>query len=133
MKLKLKEEPREWWKFTAVMALALAIAGTGLHLRDAISRATLFCWLAVLVVGLALCSARPGWFRGFYRGGMTASFHVGQILGQVILVLVFLFMVTPLGLLLRLFGKDLLNLKRDSSAMTYWRPAKTSREFDRQF
>ena len=88
MKLKLKEDPREWWKFTAVMALALAIVGTGLHFRHVISRATLFCWLAVLILGLALASARPRWFRGFYRGGMTASFHVGQILGHGLHVVV---------------------------------------------
>jgi hypothetical protein len=133
MKLKLKEDPREWLKFTAVMALALAILGAGLHLRNVISRTALFCSLAMLVLGLALCWGRPRWFRGFYRSGMTASFHVGQILGKVILTVFFLVMVTPLGLLLRLLGKDLLNLKRDSFAMTYWRPAKTSHQFDRQF
>jgi Saxitoxin biosynthesis operon protein SxtJ len=133
MKLKLKEEPKEWVKFTAVMALALGILGTLLYLRKAINQGTLLAWFGLLAFALVLCWLQPRWFRGFYRVGMTLSFHLGQLIGKVILTLVFLLMVTPLGLLLRLFGKDLLKLKRNTAAATYWQPAKTSHQFDRLF
>ncbi len=64
---------------------------------------------------------------------MTASFHVGQVLGRVLLMVVFLGLVTPLGWALRLAGKDLLGLRRSPGATTYWRPAKRTSPFDRMF
>lgn len=40
----------------------------------------------------------------------------------IILTITFIFAITPLGLLLRLMGKDLLSLKLDKNAATYWVP-----------
>ena len=133
MKLKLKEEPREWLKFTGVMALAGAIVAFALWRRHVVSREVFFGVLSSLAVALAICAARPRWFRGFYRAGMTASWHVGQVMGGVLLTILFLLLVTPLGLLLRLMGKDLLELKRRPDAASYWRVAKKPGPLDRQF
>ncbi len=133
MQPKLKEQPREWLKFTAVMTLMLAVVAVLLHRRRIVSQEVLLGIGLLLALVLAVCAARPRWFRGFYRAGMTISFHVGQVIGRALLTLFFLLALTPLGLLLRLFGKDLLNLRRKPAATTYWQPAKTSRQFDRQF
>ena len=56
--------------------------------------------LFVLIAAL-IC---PRWFRGFYRAGMTVSFHFGQVVGKVLLTVFFFLFLTPLGLLLRLMG-----------------------------
>lgn len=90
---------------------------------------------AVILAVAVLITAciRPDWFRGFYRGGMTVSFHIGQVIGKVLLTLFFFLLVTPLGLLLRLSGKDLLSLKKSPRAQTYWHEHRSSREFDRMF
>ena len=133
MKLKLKEEPKEWLKFTAVMALAVGIAATLLRFRKGIGRPAWFGVLLGLALVLGVCALRPRWFRGFYRTGMTVSFHFGQVMGKVLLTIFFLLAVTPLGLLLRLLGKDLLRLKWPGNANTYWQPAKTNTKFDQQF
>ena len=127
MRLKLKESPREWLKFTAVMALMASILSFLLY-RPAF-RFVLGAALAALIV----CALRPHWFRGFYRGGTTISFYIGQVIGRILLTIFFLVVVTPLGLLLRMFGKDLLQLKRPAAAASYWRPAKTANQFDRMF
>ena len=127
MQLKLKENPKEWLKFTAVMALLVSVLSFMAY------PPTFPFALAVAVLALVVCALRPRWFRGFYRAGMTVSFHIGQVMGRILLTLLFLLVVTPMGLLLRLLGKDLLQLKRPSSASTYWRPAKTSNQFDRMF
>lgn len=87
--------------------------------------------IAILTVIIA--AIRPRWFRGFYRGGMTISFHIGQTIGKILLILFFFLFVTPLGLLLRLFGKDLLLIKKNPEGKTYWHPARNNREFDRMF
>ena len=133
MKLKLKEEPREWLKFTGVMALAGALVAFALQRKHVIPREAFIATLIVLAVGLAICSVRPRWFRGFYRAGMTASWHIGQVMGRVLLTVFFLLLVTPLGLLLRLLGKDLLELKRRPDATSYWRVAKKPGPLDRMF
>ena len=64
---------------------------------------------------------------------MTASWHVGQVMGRLLLTVLFLLLVTPLGLLLRLLGKDLLELKRRPDAASYWHVAKKPGPLDRMF
>jgi hypothetical protein len=132
MKLKLKEEPKEWLKFTAVMAVLAGVVAVVLHRRKVIGVELLVGIGVANFLTLGLCAQRPRWFRGFYRVGMTASFRVGQVLGSVWLTLFFLLVLTPLGLLLRAFGKDLLAMKRRKTD-TYWRAARPPGAFDRQF
>jgi hypothetical protein len=133
MNPNLKENPREWQKFTLVVAIALGLVTLGLRLRQAIPQGVFRAILVLLSLALLLCWGRPRWFRRFYRLGMTVSFHLGQFMGKAMLVLFFLIVVTPLGLLLRLLGKDLLSMKRRPDATTYWRPAKPSQQFDQMF
>jgi hypothetical protein len=130
--LRLKENPREWQKFVAVLGVVANLLAwlpwwRG-HLRLAVPMTVVV--LTVLALGAALI--RPQWFRKFYRGGMKVSFQIGQVIGKVMLTLFFFIVVTPMGLLLRLFGKDLLQIRR-SDDKTWWRPAKNSREFDRMY
>ena len=133
MKLRLKEEPKEWLKFTAVLALAVAIIAFLLFRRHLISGVALVEIAGALAVVLLICGACPRWFRGLYRAGLTASWHVGQGMGRVLLTVFFLVVVTPLGILLRLLGKDLLALKRDPAAKTYWKTTKPGGPYNQQF
>ena len=59
-----------------------------------------------------------------------AWFKLGILLGKffspLIMALVFFLVVTPIGLLMRLFGKDVLNLKFNNSK-TYWIEKKSER------
>ena len=44
---------------------------------------------------------------------------LGKIMSPVIMGIIFFLVVTPIGLLMRLFGKDILNLKFNNKT-TYW-------------
>ncbi len=44
---------------------------------------------------------------------------LGKVISPLIMSLIFFFVVTPIGLLMRLLGKDLLNLKLNKNS-TYW-------------
>jgi O-antigen/teichoic acid export membrane protein len=133
MQPKLKENPREWLKFTVVMA-AMGMALAALLWRRHLLGGAGFATVAVVLVLVVLaCAVRPRWFRGFYRAGMTASFHVGQVMGRILLSAIFIFVVTPLGWLLRLTGKDLLQLRRNPNTVTYWRKARPPGPLERQF
>ncbi|MEX0324416.1 MAG: hypothetical protein AB3N63_19825 [Puniceicoccaceae bacterium] len=130
--LRLKEKPSEWIKFTAVIGLVPNIILWLLWWRGLMS-VHLPIIAAIIALGAVLLAmARPYWFRGFYRGGMTISFYIGQVIGSVLLTLFFFLMVTPMGLILRLLGKDLLNIRKRKEG-SYWSQANCSREFDRMF
>ncbi len=133
MKLRFKEDPREWRKQALLTALGLALVSSVLRWRHVL---TTKIWLVVLVVlGIvAVCALlQPRWFRWYYRLSMRLGFAISQFVGRVVLLGVFIFIVTPLGWLLRLAGKDPLQLKRPRDAATYWQSAKEAGPLDRLF
>lgn len=131
--LRLKEHPIEWIKFTGVMGMSLNLVLGMLAWKDIIPVWIFFAGIGSAILAVMTASLRPHWFRGFYRGGMTVSFHIGQSFGKLLLVGFFFLLVTPMGMLLRLLGKDLLQLKRDPEKKSFWLTAKNNREFDRMF
>jgi hypothetical protein len=131
--LRLKEQPIEWIKFTAVIGLAVNIVLWLLWWRGILPVALPATAATLAVLAVLTAMIRPHWFRGFYRGGMMVSFQIGQVIGKVLLTLFFFLLVTPMGLLLRFFGKDLLNLKAPPGETTCWHEAKSTREVDRMF
>ena len=44
---------------------------------------------------------------------------LGRLISPIIMGTIFFFVVTPIGLILRIFGKDVLNLKKNN-AKSYW-------------
>src|SRR5580704_8986558 len=133
MKLRYQEDPKEWRKSTLLTVLGLAILSSLLRWRRHLPT-TVWCGLLTLA-GLVAISAllRPGWFRGWYRLSLWLGFYSSQFLGRCVLSVFFVFIMTPLGLALRLAGKDSLQLKRPTRATTYWHPAKDSSPLDRLF
>ena len=133
MQPKLKENPREWQKFAVVLAVMLGLVTWLASRRGWVPRGAWIPLGIVILLVPALALIRPRWSRPIYRGGMTVSFHIGLVMGKVMLTVFFLFVVTPLGLLLRLMGKDLLAMRRKPDAVTYWHPAKPSSKLDQMF
>lgn len=133
MKLKLKENPRDWQKFSTVMLVVIGLITTMAWRRGWISETVWALLLTLAIVAIVCAWIYPRPFRGFYRVGMTVSFYIGQVMGKVLLTLMFVLAVTPLGLLLRLFGKDLLSLRRNRTATSYWQKCRATDRFDRQF
>ncbi len=132
MKPKLKENPREWQKFTTASAVALGLAAILAQRRGIFPIRP--SWIAtVCAMPALLCWVRPAWFRGFYRAGMTVGFWLGQVVGRVLLTLLFWIALTPMAWGLRLAGKDLLSLKRRPGAASYWHDARKEIRLDRMF
>jgi len=131
--LRLKENPREWQKFVAVMGTAVNLIVWMMWWRGRLPLAAPVAVAALALAALLAALLRPRSFRGFYRAGMTVSYHFGQVIGKVLLTVFFFLLLTPLALLLRLMGKDLLKLKRPPAAPTWWQPARNNRDFDRMF
>jgi hypothetical protein len=133
MKLNLQEDPKAWRKSALLTALGLALASSLLRWRRHLP---VNCWLALLaLLGLVVIVAllQPRWFRGWYRLSLRLGFYSSQFIGRCVLLLFFVFIITPLGLVLRWTGKDSLQLKRPHQAATYWHPSKDCSPLDRLF
>ena len=133
MKVRLKEDPREWRKVALLGLIGPAALAGILRWRGVISNGVLAAALALTAM-VALCAwARPRWFRGYYRFMMRLGFFAAQVLGTIVLVALFFLILTPFGRLLRLFGKDFLQLKSPRDKQTFWQPAKQDGSLDTMF
>jgi hypothetical protein len=133
MKLNLKDEPKEWRKSVLLAALGLALISSLLRWRHVLESKP---WLAILTVLALMAIAavmQPRWFRGYHLFSMRLGFAISWILGRVALVFFFLFILTPVGWMLRLAGKDPLQLKPPAGTGTCWHPAKDCGPLDRLF
>jgi len=68
--------------------------------------------LLALTVPAALAPIRRGWMR--------FAWLLGWVNTRVLLVTAFFLLVTPISLLLRLFGRDPLQRRFDARKSTYW-------------
>jgi hypothetical protein len=133
MKLKLKEEPAEWRKAVWMSALGLAILSSLLRWRRVLPAPAwglVLCLLAALALTAAL---RPQWFRGYYRFSAKLGFGLSQAVGRAILALLFCIVVTPLGLVLRMLGKDPLRLRRPAGVESCWSEVRQRSSLERLF
>ncbi len=58
---------------------------------------------------------------------------LGKIIAPIVMFLVFFTILTPTGIILRLFGKDLLKIKKDKTCKSYWVDRKNITSMNRQF
>jgi hypothetical protein len=133
MQFDLKDKPKEWRKSALLAALGLALISSALRWRHVLANNTWLIILAILAVIVVGAILRPRWFRGYHLFSMRLGFAVSRLAGHILLFLFFLFILTPLGWLLRMMGKDFLQLKRPSNSTTYWRATKESSPLDRMF
>lgn len=131
---QLKTGPRDLRKFGLMVGGVFAALAVLLWLRHKPSY-PYFLWpgLTLIAIGAVL----PRVLKYVYIAWMSVAFVLGFIMTRVILTLLFFLIVTPIGLVARLFGKDFLQLKLDTSASSYWihREPKTvtPADYERQF
>ena len=71
--------------------------------------------LSFLILGLLNSKILTPLNRFWYKFGI----FLGKIISPLIMGIIFFLVVTPIGLIMRLFGKDLLNLKYNTNK-SYW-------------
>jgi hypothetical protein len=111
--------------------------GVGTFQWMARGRPTLgFILIAIgLFIGI-LGLVQPRAVRWVFAGWMIAAFPIGWTVSQLMLVLLFYGIFTPIGFLLKLTGRDSLSLKFPAQTDSYWttKPAPTDvRRYFKQF
>jgi hypothetical protein len=74
--------------------------------------------LGILFIALGLWL--PAVLRGPYKLWMGFAAVLGFFMSRLILCVLFYLVITPTGLVMRLFGKDMLDEKWDKGAVSYW-------------
>src|SRR5262249_3685857 len=82
-------------------------------------RTAAIIWTAAFVVSL-IGYFVPAFMRLIYVGLMCVSFPIGWIVSHLILAVIFYLVFTPIGLIMRLFGRDPMQRSFEPSAKTYW-------------
>jgi Saxitoxin biosynthesis operon protein SxtJ len=76
--------------------------------------------LALALVFLAVASLAPNWLKALNRLWLRLGLALHAIISPIVLVVLFFVVVTPVGVLARVAGKDFLRLTFDREASTYW-------------
>ena len=131
---KLKTGPRDLRKFGLMVGAVFVAIAIVLWFRHRPNYPFLFG------IGAALIAVGAIWPRALkyiYIAWMALAFTLGFLMSNLILTLFFFLVVTPIGLLARLIGKDFLGRKLDRKATTYWIPCANetiiAQSYERQF
>jgi Saxitoxin biosynthesis operon protein SxtJ len=91
--------------------------------------AAAFWVLAVIlrIVGLA----RPLSLKPVFLGLTLATWPIGWVVSRVALGVLYFAVFTPIALIFRLMGRDVLKRSFDPKAKTYWEPYRPNRGVDR--
>lgn len=114
---EIRATDREVRKFGVTFAVLGVVAAAYALYRGS----GIWIWLVsgggiLLILGII---ARP-LLRPLYIGWMTFAHVLAWINTRLILGVFFFLALTPIGLILRITGKDLLQQKIDKSAKSYW-------------
>jgi hypothetical protein len=130
----IKSDKKELRKFSLVIGIFLGLLGglswwrsTGLYP----------CLFAVVAAFLIVGFGRPMLLKPIHKVWMTLAILMGWVMTRVILSVLFYLIVTPIGLSIRLLGKDFLDLEFSDDAGSYWIPRKEidkdRSDYERQF
>lgn len=127
-------DKKEWRKFGIGIAVILAVIAT---IQLIVGRELFIFFYGVSAFFLFFGLLLPIIIKPVYILFSYLGLILGWIMTRVILSILFYIVLTPIGLILRLFRKHLLDLKIDKKAETYWIGRKSEKKrgnnFENQF
>jgi hypothetical protein len=132
--IKWRPDARELRRFAVAMLIGFSLLGLfSVWRAGEVTTASIVLW--GIGVFLAVAAFVPRLGRLAYLGVYLPTSVIGYVVSQVILTLMFFLVITPLGIILRLMRKDVLQQRRRRQK-THWTLVKSSRTDDsyyRQF
>ena len=113
----IKTGKKDLRSFGFTIGIILLLVAAFLFYREKESFQT-FLYIAGVFIGLALIL--PSMLKPIYIVWMTFAVILGWFMTRVILSLLFYAIITPIGVVLRIFGKDFLEIKKESVQGSYW-------------
>ena len=116
-------------RFGVVALVAFAVVGAWVFLRHGLFGLTLSegaaCVAAYVLWGIAavcgvLAAVAPRALRPLYLGLSLVGLPIGLVVSHVVMGVVFYIILVPIGLVMRLLGRDPLHRGFERDAETYW-------------
>lgn len=123
-------EPRQARKTVLIVGSVLLVLAAWSLARAHPMRAQIFAGLGAYLILLGLIA--PRWAVPIHNAWMKLALALGWINSRLILGVLYYGVLTPLGALLRLGGRDPLNRRRAGGA-SYWVPRTKPRQDREQF
>jgi hypothetical protein len=126
---------RDLRKFGLLVGLVFALLAAWTWWRGGSASPYLLAMaIPLLVAGIAY----PPALKWPYVGWMSMALVLGWVVSTILLTLFFYLVVTPVGLLARVLGRDFLDRRFDKGAGSYWRdrpnpPTEERTRYERQF
>jgi hypothetical protein len=122
---------RDLWVFGVGLPVFAGIIAALRWRRGHTASAEVLCvlGLALLLVFIAV----PGARRHLYVGWMYAVFPIAFTVSHAVLAVLYFLVLTPVGLLMRLLGRDPMQRRFDRAAATYWTPHTPAADTERYF
>ena len=79
-----------------------------------------YACLALSILFVVLGRWAPGSLKPLHKAWMTLALVIGFFTSRLILCILYYCVLTPIGVIMRLFGKDLLDQRWDKEAPSYW-------------
>jgi hypothetical protein len=117
----LKQDRAALRNFGVTMAAALALIGIAMRFIGHHPVRAAWTW-AIAAVFLLFGLIAPRALKHIHRVWMGFAFVLGWFVSRIILCVIFFGIITPMGVVMRLSGKDLLHERIDRGAATYWIP-----------
>ena len=133
--IKTSPTPRELNWFAALLVVFGGLLGGLIWWRTGQATVAATIWAAA-GVALGLFVAIPTLRKPMYLAWMYAAFPIGWTVSHIVLAFVFYVVFTPLGVVMRLAGRDPLQRGKHPAARTYWdrcSPAREPARYFRQF
>ena len=124
--------PRELKAFGVLFAVFFALVGGLVWWQSGSRTAGLIVWAAAGVVILAFLLAAPA-RRPIYLAWSYALYPIGYMITLVLMGIIYYLVITPTGLLMRLFGRDPMSRRFQPDAASYWIARKEDASLDRYF
>ena len=87
--------------------------------------------LSVIFLTLGIINSKI--LNPFKKGWIKLGELLGRLIAPLVMFAIFFLIVTPIGLLMKLLGKDIINLKFNKKIKSYWVPRKAIKSMKRQF
>jgi hypothetical protein len=119
--IDLRPTNRVLRQFAAAWLIVLGVLGANQWLLRGNPRGG-FALVAVAVVVGAIGLLRPQTIRWIFVACTIAAFPLGWVVSQVMLLVLFVMVVTPVAVLFKITGRDRLWRRRTPERPTYWKP-----------
>ena len=115
-----KPGAKELRQFAALFLIFGVGAGTAIHFfKDWPALVSQILWIAGPVVGIAGLIF-PTLVRPVYVVMMAVTLPIGMVVSTVLMIVIYYLVLTPIGLLMRVFKYDPMHRRFDLAAKTYW-------------